>query len=795
LKSENILLVNSDLEIQSYLEDLRKRLDITDVSDSEWIKSLPFSEGDTTAGVENELQTAVVGDSDSVDLPLIIKQSTFYKNILKRTSSGDMPKKYIYNIDNYLKGSADNVWENSWVRFPCSTLREYTRKIINQDFLYDKTAPDGPSRSDLEKFIFFMKEDKWLRLPISYLLKISLAEAVAGENTPETIKKSAEKFMSHFMNDNTSPETFSFHPVLLKKEKNLGKRAADETLTRYALTQMLVQYANLKMRLKEHGQEAVVYFSPTPPQRQKQLNDMISDNFYRDIFMSPCLSGWDKGEEKFRYMQLCHQVLSRSQLNAVKKLKEAGIIINNLVVLPNTSNISLANNGTHISLGSNKLTGNMKNSEKFTVQDEKYIGDLVIKMVEHFLPLFVTSYTGAPHKLDYWDFHPEKALGFLSHELDFTHLRMIWRRWKKKAGIRIFGQYPLTPFGPMWLDKLISTLFRLKGDYVPDFRLIDYLVVLMSTENSPALDGNLGNEQMLKKDLESHGVFDSKMSLYSLYKTREFNVMGFSGFEGRFYSQFESIKEDFTDAVNMQNLITLLAYKYILSGQFTHKDIPDTPLTESGRRQIFFGSAISIPTFYIRKDTENNFLKYIMEEVEKMRPSKRYPSFNRYYNKEYRKGLLRLLRRDAQDLIDHLGIEDTVKRLEEMQDNEELTASGRIKKAVLKKIKRKDVKRVRGERFNPASEKYYREDLKKKHMNEAVEVLDDLMQSLDETEDNEMKETVKKISLNNRDAGLSFEVLKEGFIDENLSINELESLIGLTVLAIQNEKQKFEQGK
>ena len=113
--------------------------------------------------------------------------------------------------------------------------------------------------------------------------------------------------------------------------------------------------------------------------------------------MSPCLSGWDNGEDKHAYMCLCHQVLSRSQLNAVAKLKEAGIITRNLVVLPNVSNISLANNGTHISLGSAKLTDALADeSSGFRAADEKFLGDLVIKIVEHFLPLFVGTVQRGP---------------------------------------------------------------------------------------------------------------------------------------------------------------------------------------------------------------------------------------------------------------------------------------------------------------------------------------------------------------------------------------------------------------
>ena len=169
------------------------------------------------------------------------------------------------------------------------------------------------------------------------------------------------------------------------------------------------------------------------------------------------------------------------------------------------------------------------------------------------------------YRLAFTDFHPEKALGFLPHELDYTHLRMIWRRWKKKANLSIFG-HPLTPFGPAVLDKLISRLFMLKGDLVPDFRLVDYLACLLSTDRSPALNGIMGNTDLLRKDLDEMGVFDEQMSVYLLYKLREFGKMGFSGFEGRHYSLFENFEEDMGRAADLQTLITALSYKYMAQG-------------------------------------------------------------------------------------------------------------------------------------------------------------------------------------------------------------------------------------
>ena len=79
------------------------------------------------------------------------------------------------------------------------------------------------------------------------------------------------------------------------------------------------------------------------------------------------------------------------------------------------SNISLANNGAHISLGSAKLTAHLADEASgFTAAHEKFLGDLVIKIVEHFLPLFVGTYSAAPYRLDFVDFHPEKVRLFAS---------------------------------------------------------------------------------------------------------------------------------------------------------------------------------------------------------------------------------------------------------------------------------------------------------------------------------------------------------------------------------------------
>jgi len=318
------------------------------------VSSLPFAPGDTTARSEAELQAIVIGSRNSVDLPLTIEQSNYFADMLRRTATGDTRKRMVTDLEKFLNTNEEEVWENSWVRFPRRLLSSLSEEVLRRDLLSDKEDPGKGSRLDVTKFLFRNEGEDCLRVPISYLLKLSLAEVVDESRLtlPGTILETTRKLMEHFLNDNSSPETFSFHVVSASDQCPLGRAVAGEMAKRFLLTSLLVMYANERFHLKQNGQQAFVFYSPHPPFRLKRLNNCISDAFYRELFMNPCLSGWRRGEEKQDYMHLCHQVLSRSQLNAVAKLREAGIINNNPVILPNTSNITLSNNGTHVSLGS-----------------------------------------------------------------------------------------------------------------------------------------------------------------------------------------------------------------------------------------------------------------------------------------------------------------------------------------------------------------------------------------------------------------------------------------------------------
>lgn len=716
-------------------ESIRRSLELAGVcfaSGESTAATLPFSLGDVSAGSESELQAVVMGRRDQVDLPLVIEQSNYFANMVRRARSGEAPQRAVADLERFLQENRGGAWENSWVRFPRSRLSSHAQDVLERDLMADKSDPAAGRRGDEQRFSFLDGCGReMVRLPISYLLKLALADLVGSQPLlPPVIRQTGARLMDHYLNDNTSPETFSFTVVSLHPHSGMGRAIARETGIRFLLTQLLLMYANEAFGLGEEGQTAMTYFAPLPPVRQKELNELVSDSFYRELFMSPCLSGWDRGEEKHRYMRLCHQVLSRSQLNAVAKLRDAGIILNNLVVLPNLSNTSLANNGTHISLGSRRLTRALADGGSgFTARHEKNLGDLAIKICEHFLPLFVGTYSAAPCRLAFTDFHPEKVLGFLPHELDYTHLRMIWRRWRKKADLSVFG-HPLTPFGPEGLDRVVSALFGLRGDFVADYRLLDYLACLLSTDRSPALDGILGNGGRLLADLTDMGIFDRQMSVYLLYKLREFGTMGFSGFEGRQYSLFGTFQEDMGRATDLQTLITALAYKYMAQG-VDHRHIPDTPSLESERRQVFFGTAIGIPTFFVRRDTPNLFLQKILRRTAHIRSSHRYPGYLRVYNRDYRLALLDTILEDGADLVELMDLHETLDDLRQrLIDPERCSAVGRLTSGILAEVNASDPLRVDAREFNCGAEQYYRTTLRKEQMREACGFLEEACQGL-----------------------------------------------------------------
>jgi hypothetical protein len=280
------------------------------------------------------------------------------------------------------------------------------------------------------------------------------------------------------------------------------------------------------------------------------------------------------------------------------------------------------------------------------------------------------------------------------------------------------------------------------------------------------------------------------MSVYLLYKLREFGKMGFSGFEGRHYSLFENFEEDMGRAADLQTLITALSYKYMAQG-IDHGQIPDSPSLESERRQIFFGAAIGIPTFFVKKDTTNIFLNRILKKTDKVRSSQRYPGYLRVHNLEYRKALLAMIREDGADLVELLDLGATLKDLEQRIDEPELySAGGRLNAGILRELNASSPMSLDAREFNTGAERYYRTTLRQRHLVEAYGFLGDACRKHFQDRSG-MDQPVRKalaFTLQGQGSALFLERIKKGVLAEQADIPTLQKLMNLVLLTVHCEE-------
>jgi hypothetical protein len=275
--------------------------------------------------------------------------------------------------------------------------------------------------------------------------------------------------------------------------------------------------------------------------------------------------------------------------------------------------------------------------------------------------------------------------------------------------------------------------------------------------------------------------------------------MGFSGFEGRYYSMFDSFGDDLAQSVNLQMLITALCFQYMLTGEVTHSDIPDDPFTESERRQIFFGTAIGIPTFYIHMDSTNLFLKRILASVKNTRKSRRYPGYLRVNNREYMAGLVRILRQDGEGLIQALGLEKTMTDLEKRLDGPDMySVAAKLQKGILSTVSRKRKRpvtspfQVPAAEFNATAEAYYRDDLRRKQIHEALTHLKEEFARMElwvNFRETAYQDTLSSI-LGSETPDAFIDRMVGAFEEDTLSESDITKLSGLLILSIHLDIKK-----
>src|SRR6516164_6640491 len=159
------------------------------------LDGLPFAPGDVTAGSEDELQAVVVGDAAACDLPITIHESRFFKNIAKRSLSGVASRSAYLELQQFLNDNGQ-VWENSWVRFPARRLSPHALNTFLSDMKIGERGQSKRHRADSVKFTFEQAGETWVRVPISYVLKLALADVAGTQpHMPEKMQSEAKRLL------------------------------------------------------------------------------------------------------------------------------------------------------------------------------------------------------------------------------------------------------------------------------------------------------------------------------------------------------------------------------------------------------------------------------------------------------------------------------------------------------------------------------------------------------------------------------------------------------------------------
>jgi hypothetical protein len=224
----------------------------------------------------------------------------------------------------------------------------------------------------------------------------------------------------------------------------------------------------------------------------------------------------------------------------------------------------------------------------------------------------------------------------------------------------------------------------------------------------------------------------------------------------------------------------------------THGDIPDDPTTESERRQLTFSAAIGLQTCNIRREMPNRIMARLLSNTGRTRDSRRYPGYLRVRLDDYRTAALTMIEQDAPDLIEAFGLRGTLTKLRQrLADPDSSAASGRLTAAILGQAGARSPLQISGQEFNQAAETYYRDTLRMRHMEEALDRLQEDLLAIDRSHDDADRVFMEQVTavIGRQDAGSFVQAIRPSLLCEELPVSTLRQCIHLLLLVLQRDRQ------
>jgi hypothetical protein len=162
--------------------------------------------------------------------------------------------------------------------------------------------------------------------------------------------------------------------------------------------------------------------------------------------------------------------------------------------------------------------------------------------------------------------------------------------------------------------------------------------------------------------------------------------------------------------------------------------------------------------------------------------------------REYQRALLRILRSDAADLVEALGLESTLDDLAlRLEYPEERSAAGRLTRGILDKAGAASPLGLDAREFNLCAEAYYREDLRRRQMEEGLQVLVEDLRMLDRRAVTVGQAGGVRTAAGERGSAAFVASVRDDILWERASLEDVQRLVTLVVFSVHHDTKEAER--
>ena len=186
-------------------------------------------------------------------------------------------------------------------------------------------------------------------------------------------------------------------------------------------------------------------------------------------------------------------------------------------------------------------------------------------------------------------------------------------------------------------------------------------------------------------------------------------------------------------------------------------------------------------------ESRNRFLRHLLVNCRKTRPSRRHPGYMRVSVRDYRQALLSFIQQSAADLMEAMNMQSVVDDLADRCDSPQLQAGSRLIQDILGDAGKAPID-IEAPSFNRMAEGLYRGALRERQLREAMRHLKEDLVCFDRSADSDDRGQLRH-GVRVQNVERFVQDVADRVAREELSLHEIEALLNLILLFIARDRR------